>query len=362
MGKYPALANASGRLAAGGAFVRFSRIAALCGIGLLVANCSGGNKLTSKIDPKYGVSASPRVVAAGQPVPKGGGTYRVGKPYVVAGKTYVPKEPKSYRAEGLASWYGDDFHGRLTANGEVFDMHSIAAAHPTLPMPSYVRVTNLANNRSMVVRVNDRGPYHGNRVIDVSHRAADMLGFKSTGTARVRVDYIGKAPLEGSDDIQLASTLRMNGKPAEAPAVMVASAGSMRGLTAANVPLPPSRPFDLGEPADDQQVAYAEPAVAPVAPARVTSTPRPAVVAAALPAPRQATSQPTPPSKPTKRAKATTPAPTAAVQVASLQPPIRTAPAQAAGAPTGWIVGPQPVMGYAPTGAEGAADMGRGLY
>ena len=359
MGTYPALANASGRRAAGEAFVRFSRIAALCGIGLLVANCSGGNKLTSKIDPKYGVSASPRVVAAGQPVPKGGGTYRVGKPYVVAGKTYVPTEPKNYRAEGLASWYGDDFHGRLTANGEVFDMHSIAAAHPTLPMPSYVRVTNLANNRSMVVRVNDRGPYHGNRVIDVSHRAADMLGFKGTGTARVRVDYIGKAPLEGSDDIQLASTLRMNGKPAEAPAVMVASAGPMRGLTAANVPLPPSRPFDLGEPADDQQVAqaYAEPAAAPLAPVRGTSTPRPAVVAAALPAPRQATSQPTPA---TKRAKAATPAP--GVQVASLQPPIRTASAQAAAAPTGWVVGPQPVMGYAPTGTEGATDMGRGLY
>ncbi|TCK28408.1 rare lipoprotein A [Ancylobacter aquaticus] len=360
MGKYPALANASGRHAADGAFVRFGRIAALCGIGLLVANCTGGGaKLTSKIDPKYGVSASPRVVAAGQPVPKGGGTYRVGKPYVVAGKTYVPTEPtKKYRTEGLASWYGDDFHGRLTANGEVFDMHSIAAAHPTLPMPSYVRVTNLSNNRSMVVRVNDRGPFHGNRVIDVSHRAADMLGFKSNGTARVRVDYIGKAPLEGSDDIQLASTLRMNGKPAEAPAVMVASAGSLRGLTAANVPLPPSRPFDLGGPGDGQQVAqaaYSEPVAVQIAPVRVTSKPRPAAVAAALPAPRPQT-----PS--TKRAKATIPAPTGGVQVASLQPATRTAAAPAAGAPTGWMVGAQPVMGYAPSGTEGSPDMGRGLY
>lgn len=353
MGTYPALAKASGRHAAGEAFVRFGRIAALCGIGLLVANCTGGTKLTSKIDPKYGVSASPRVVQPGQPVPKGGGTYRVGKPYVVAGKTYVPVEPSKYKTEGLASWYGDDFHGRLTANGEVFDMHAIAAAHPTLPMPSYVRVTNLDNKRSMVVRVNDRGPFHGNRVIDVSHRAADMLGFKNNGTARVRVEYVGRAPLEGSDDIQLASTLRMNGKPAQAPAVMVASAGPMRGMTAADVPLPPSRPFDLGEPVDDQQVAEAYPPIAaPVAPARVASTQRPAKVAVAPPAPRPAA----------QRASAPVAAPANAVQVASLQPPARTAPAPAGGAPAGWMVGAQPVMGYAPTSGNGAADLGRGLY
>lgn len=331
--------------------MRFGRIAALCGVGLLVANCTGGPSLTSKIDPKYGVSASPRVIAAGQPVPKGGGTYRVGKPYVVAGKTYVPTEPKKYRTEGLASWYGDDFHGRLTANGEIFDMHSIAAAHPTLPMPSYVRVTNLQNNRSMVVRVNDRGPFHGNRVIDVSQRAADLLGFKNKGTARVRVEYVGRAPLEGSDDIQLASTLRMNGKPAEAPAVMVASAGSLRGLTAANVPLPPSRPFDLGEPGDGQQVAQAPAFVAqPVAPVRVASKPRNTVVAAALPAPR-------PPAPTTKRAAA--PAQPGSMQVASFQPAPRTDPAAA---PAGWVVGAQPVLGYAETGFESPADTGRGLY
>ena len=367
MGTYPALAKACSRRAAGDAYVRFGRVAALCGIGLLVANCTGGPSLISKIDPKYGVSASPRVVQPGQPVPKGGGTYRVGKPYVVAGKTYVPAEPDKYKAEGLASWYGDDFHGRLTANGEVFDMNSIAAAHPTLPMPSYVRVTNLDNKRSMVVRVNDRGPYHDNRVIDVSHRAADLLGFKNNGTARVRVEYVGRAPLEGSDDIQLASTLRMNGKPADASTVMVASAGPMRGLTAANVPVPPSRPFDLGEPVEEQQVAEVatlyQPVPAPAAPARVAAAPRPAavaaprpaVVAAALPAPR--------PAAPAKSAKTAKPAaaPAGAVQVASLQP-ARTAPAPSTGAPAGWMVGPQPVMGYAPSDGNGPADMGRGLY
>ena len=175
---------------------------------LMVANCASSNKFASKVDPKYGVSSSPRVVGFGEPVPKGGGVYRVGKPYTVAGKTYVPEEDTNYRAEGMASWYGDDFHGRLTANGEVFDMASLTAAHPTLPMPSYARVTNLANGKSLIVRVNDRGPYHANRLIDVSNKAADLLEFKGTGVARVRVEYVGRAPLEGSDDVQLMATLR----------------------------------------------------------------------------------------------------------------------------------------------------------
>ena len=110
---------------------------------LVLANCASSGKFASRVDPKYGVSSSPRVVALGDPVPKGGGTYRVGKPYTVGGQVYVPEEDTNYRAEGMASWYGDDFHGRQTANGEVFDMTSLTAAHPTLPMPSYARVTNL---------------------------------------------------------------------------------------------------------------------------------------------------------------------------------------------------------------------------
>src|SRR5450432_1419953 len=155
-----------------------ARGAAVAGACLMLANCASSNKFASRVDPKYGVSSSPRVVALGDPVPKGGGTYRVGKPYTVGGRVYVPEEDTDYSAEGMASWYGDDFHGRLTANGEVFDMGSLTAAHPTLPMPSYARVTNLSNGKSLVVRVNDRGPYHGNRVMDVSSRAADLLEFK----------------------------------------------------------------------------------------------------------------------------------------------------------------------------------------
>src|SRR6202046_1088272 len=216
---------------------------------LVLANCASSGKYAGNVDPRYGVSSSPRVVAFGDPVPKGGGVYRVGKPYTVAGRVYVPEEDPHYSEEGLASWYGDDFHGRLTANGEVFDMPSLTAAHPALPMPCYARVTNLSNGKSLIVRVNDRGPYHGNRVIDVSNKAAELLDFKGNGVARVRVEYVGRAPLEGSDDRQLMATLR-TGVPAPAPSlVRVASArpfvpeapASSRGAIRGEVPMPEGR-------------------------------------------------------------------------------------------------------------------------
>ena len=226
---------------------------------LVLANCASSGKFAGGVDPKYGVSSSPRVVAFGDPVPKGGGTYRVGKPYTVAGRVYVPEEDTHYRAEGLASWYGDDFHGRLTANGEVFDMASLTAAHPTLPMPCYARVTNLSNGKSLIVRVNDRGPYHGNRVMDVSSRAAELLEFKGNGIARVRVEYVGRAPLEGSDDRQLIATLR-TGEPAPSPSlVRVASARPFVPETPSSgrairgeVPMPEGRPYSLGNTSADQ--------------------------------------------------------------------------------------------------------------
>jgi len=233
--------------------VRAARSVAVLGACLVLANCASSGKFAGRVDPKYGVSSSPRVVAFGEPVPKGGGTYRIGKPYTVAGRVYVPEEDDNYRAEGVASWYGDDFHGRLTANGEVFDMDSLTAAHPTLPMPCYARVTNLSNGKSLIVRVNDRGPYHGNRLIDVSNKAAELLEFKGNGTAKVRVEYVGRAPLEGSDDRQLMATLR-TGVPAPSPSlVRVASAHSfvpdiptharpIRG----EIPMPEGRPYSLG--------------------------------------------------------------------------------------------------------------------
>src|ERR1035438_3165134 len=235
---------------------RSAAVAVAC---LMLANCASSNKFASRVDPKYGVSTSPRVVEFGEPVPKGGGTYRVGKPYAVAGRVYVPEEDVNYREDGMASWYGDDFHGRLTANGEVFDMDSLTAAHPTLPMPCYARVTNLGNGKSLVVRVNDRGPYHGNRLIDVSNKAAELLEFKGNGVARVRVEYVGRAPLEGSDDRQLVATLR-TGAPAPSPSlVRVASArpfvpeiSSSGRPIRGEAPLPEGRPYSLGNTSADQ--------------------------------------------------------------------------------------------------------------
>jgi rare lipoprotein A len=233
--------------------VRVARSVAILGACLALANCASSGKFASRVDPRYGVSSSPRVVAFGEPVPKGGGTYRVGKPYTVGGRTYVPEEDVNYRAEGIASWYGDDFHGRLTANGEVFDMDALTAAHPTLPMPCYARVTNLSNGKSLIVRVNDRGPYHGNRLIDVSNKAAELLEFKGNGTAHVRVEYVGRAPLDGSDDRLLMATLR-TGTPAPAPSlVRVASARPfvpetpVRGRPVrGDLPMPAERPYSLG--------------------------------------------------------------------------------------------------------------------
>jgi len=182
--------------------------AALC---LALADCS-----SSRYDSQLGVDSSPRVIDPGEPVPKGGGSYRIGSPYMVGGRMYVPQYDPHYKAVGLASWYGDDFHGRYTANGEIFDLDAISAAHPTMPLPSYARVTNLANGRSLIVRVNDRGPYARDRIIDLSVRAAKLLDFYHRGTTMVRVEYVGPAPLQGSDDRVLAATLRENG-PAPLP-------------------------------------------------------------------------------------------------------------------------------------------------
>ncbi|WP_092046753.1 septal ring lytic transglycosylase RlpA family protein [Methylobacterium pseudosasicola] len=207
------------------------RLLAVSGVALATANCATNpqqQKLSpgNGIDPKYGVKASPRLYNEGDVIPKGGGRRYTGKPYVVAGQTYVPKEdPRGYVREGLASWYGSAFHGRMTANGEVFDRHSIAAAHPTLPLPSYARVTNLDNGSSMIVRVNDRGPYHAGRVMDVSEEAAEALGFHRRGTARVRVEYAGRASVAGSDDRKLLASLRTDGQPAGRSTVMMADLG-----------------------------------------------------------------------------------------------------------------------------------------
>lgn len=150
-------------------------------VGLLMAGCSElqlGSELT-----KQG-----RRTAAG-------GVYKVGNPYQIAGDWYYPRENTSYNNVGTASWYGSKFQGRRTANGEIFDMNLLTAAHPTLPLPVIAQVTNLGNGRSIKVRINDRGPFKKNREIDLSQRGAELLGFRKNGTAKVRVRYIQDAPL-----------------------------------------------------------------------------------------------------------------------------------------------------------------------
>jgi rare lipoprotein A len=210
--------------------IQILRFSTLTGVALLLANCAlappSQQRGTSAQNQreigffsdkrKYG-SASPRVVSHNEAVPKGGGRDHVGKPYQVAGRWYTPRDNPNYSATGMSSWYGDAFHGRKTANGEVYDKHSYTAAHPTMPLPSYARVTNTTNGRSIIVRVNDRGPFHGGRIVDVSERVAHALEFKHLGTARVKVDYVSRASTAGSDDRKLVATLRTDGEMAHLP-------------------------------------------------------------------------------------------------------------------------------------------------
>ncbi len=229
--------------------------AALC---LGLSACGGGN----------GEKLGERVIPLGQPVPKGGGTYQIGKPYEVAGLWFTPQEDPSYDRVGTASWYGELFHGRRTANGEIYDMDALSAAHPTLPLPIYARVTNLNNGRTIVVRINDRGPYARDRIIDLSRRSAELLGFRNNGTATVRVKYLGRAPLSGDDRYErqfLASQRWMQyaSKGKRVPEAV----GSIPGQDT----LPPENPENLAHPwkqaAPYNQVTPADPGLFPWGPA-----------------------------------------------------------------------------------------------
>ena len=142
------------------------------------------------------------------------GDYKVGKPYQIKGQWYYPTENFEYTETGIASWYGPNFHGKPTANGEIFDQNLITAAHRTLPLPSAVRVTNLENGRTINLRVNDRGPFARGRIIDLSRRAAQLLGFEKNGTAKVRVEIIA----HDSRQLKLAA-LNRKGSRVEQPQI-----------------------------------------------------------------------------------------------------------------------------------------------
>jgi rare lipoprotein A len=175
------------------------------------------------ITPRY-----PSQARGPQTAPPAQGEYKVGKPYQVGGVWYVPREQPNYDQTGVASWYGEQFHMKATANGERFDMAAVSAAHTTLPLPSLVEVTNLDNGRRLVVRVNDRGPFVGDRIIDLSREAARQLGFERQGLARVRVKYVGAGPLLGPDGgLRYANAkpypTRLPAAPAATAAAAVAS-------------------------------------------------------------------------------------------------------------------------------------------
>ncbi|HXP05012.1 MAG TPA: septal ring lytic transglycosylase RlpA family protein [Stellaceae bacterium] len=227
-----------------------TQAALLLAIGVLLAACGG-------IAPQFSQSLGSRV-----PHP----TYKIGAPYTIKGITYYPHIDYAYDQTGLASWYGEAFDGQYTANGEVFDLNEITAAHKTLPLPSIVEIINLQNNRALRVRVNDRGPFVDGRVIDVSRRVAQLLGFERSGTAMVRVRVLKDESLQA----------------AAAAAQGIVNNGS---AFAAAAPVPPPAP---------QPSAAPRPAPAPVAVAAAAPLPQqigaPAQVYQGLPQPQAAPS------------------------------------------------------------------------
>lgn len=260
--------------------LRLAAIPLLCAALAACGSTSSVKKTKSRskeyfAESVYGVKASPRV-ASGRNIPKGGGRFQVGKAYQVKGRWYEPKEEPGYNKTGMASWYGSAFHGRLTANGEVYDKYHLSAAHPTFPLPSYARVTNLENGTSVIVRVNDRGPYEYGRIIDVSSKTADLLDIKRKGSATVRVQYVGRAPLEGNDMPYLMASYVTKGdrSPGVMPegqiatGVMVASNDSLRNQVQnlATATIPAKSMLDAGVPVN----ALAAPAAASPASAAIS--------------------------------------------------------------------------------------------
>jgi rare lipoprotein A len=224
---------------------RIRSLATVTLLGLLLAGCASGSGRGS-----YG---------------SGSGTYTVGSPYEENGIWYYPAVDYNYDRTGTASWYGADFDGKYTANGETYDMNQLTAAHTTLPLPSIVQVTDLQNGRTLQLRVNDRGPFIGGRVIDVSRRAAQLLGFETKGTAPVRVKVLKQESIATAEQ-----AMRNSGR------IMVAGAASVSAAT-------PSSPRAAVEPAP-MPMAAAGPGI--------TQSPAPVLTAQAAMPPSAAAPEP----------------------------------------------------------------------
>jgi rare lipoprotein A len=316
-------------------------------LGLLLAGCAS--------EPGGGF------YAAGQ------GTYRVGAPYQIKGVWYYPAVDYNYDATGTASWYGEQFEGRLTANGEIFDLNQLTAAHTTLPMPSIVQVTNLENGRSLQLRVNDRGPFADGRLIDVSRRAAQLLGFETRGTTLVRVKVLKDESIAAAEEAMHGSGQIMVAEAsiAAAPAPMTALAPAYSSPVA-----PPPVYSPPVAPSVVRHAVAPPPATAPVEP-QPLSPPRIAM-AYSEPAVRQAamaSSEPTPqPSPQPPPLRTTQPAPSrfsliARAEAAEL-PPVR-APARnraAVAAPVLQIPPSSPRIATAPSGSSGRIYVQAGAF
>jgi rare lipoprotein A len=191
-------------------------------------------------------------------VPANAGVYKVGQPYQVDNVWYYPREQPDYDETGIASWYGPTFYGRKTANGEIYNGDDLTAAHKTLPLPVNVRVTNLDNGKSLVVRVNDRGPYARGRIIDLSKRAAELLDVSRAGTARVRVTYLGRADLNGGAPPPITPPVIASALPA-VPAGKV-DASALNIVPGATVAPPPAQPARMpAAPIPSQMFAQDKP-------------------------------------------------------------------------------------------------------
>jgi len=237
------------------AFSTASRLAIVALAGASLAACA-------TIQPKYATRGG----STTGPASAGPTGYKTGQPYQVAGIWYVPHEQPNYDETGIASWYGDAFQMKATANGEIFDMNQLSAAHTTLPLPSIVEVTNLENGRKLRVRVNDRGPFVDNRIIDLSRAAATELGYDRKGLARVRVKYIGPAPLAGPE----AGVRYAEAKPVAAPPVAAASAMPIAVAPAESIEV-----ATLAPPAPVSATPLSPlPAAAPLAPALTSPVPQ----------------------------------------------------------------------------------------
>lgn len=219
---------------------------------------AAGFEIVEESDPTVSAVPDPMVLERYAQIIRGGGRYSVGRPYEIAGELFEPKEDPDYDSTGLASWYGEQFHGRLTANGEIFDRNAITAAHPTLPLPSYVRITNMNNDRSIIVRVNDRGPFKYGRLIDVSEKTAALLGFHRRGLTNVRVQYVSRAPLAGDDKEWLLASYD-GPKPSGVDTVLATErAQPILARAFAYAPEPQARPAEVAIRRLSQSVPAAE--------------------------------------------------------------------------------------------------------